>query len=97
MRIYLLLIAIVRRFIKYGSLHTFGQILLLYIMLGIVMSIEITCPVSQLFSSLIMLVLQMDRHWHGPFVPHRFHGLLYRHTGSVALWSCGHIGHCRRG
>ena len=60
MRIYLLLIAIVRRFIKYGSLHTFGQILLLYIMLGIVMSIEITCPMSQLFRSLIMLVLQMD-------------------------------------
>ena len=94
MRIYLFLVTIVRRFVKYGSLHTVRQILLLHIMLGVVVGIPVACPMPQLFRSLVMLVLQMDGHRHGPFIPHRFHGLLYRHTGSVALWSRGHIGNC---
>ena len=87
-------VAIIRWFIEDSPLHAVRQILLFYIMLGIIVRIFVSCPVPQLLSSLIMPVLQVYRNRHGPLVPDCVHGLKHSHAGRIALWRGCHIGHC---
>lgn len=50
-------ISIIRRLIKNALLHSVRQILLLYIVFGIIMGVTVTGPMAQLFRSFIVLVL----------------------------------------
>lgn len=71
-----------------GTSHQFiRQVLLFYIVLREIMSIQITYPMAQLLRSAIVLVLQMHRNRRGRRLYH-VHGIKYRIASRIAL-RCG--------
>ena len=78
--------------VKFLSAQLIRQILLLYIMIRIVVSIFIARSPPQLGRSLIMRVLQMGRNGQVSRLLHRLHGLENGITAGVALGGTGNIG-----
>ncbi len=82
---YLRFIAVTGRLIELLPVQFVGEILLLYIVVGIVMGIFIARAPAQLGRSLVMGVLEMGGDGQVPGTPHLLHGGEDARAGRIAL------------
>lgn len=87
------LISVIRWLIKDSAFHTVRQILLLYIVPGVIVCIKITISMAQIGSPPVVTILKMNRNRIGACSLYRIHSGLNGQTGGIALGGTGHIGH----